>query len=99
MRRLSHEISTSRRCPRFDAYELPDSLQTDPTVSITLLKAVHSRWVDLLLSMDEKDFSRCFIHPENGKMDLNQALALYAWHSKHHLAHITSLLDRMDWKK
>jgi uncharacterized damage-inducible protein DinB len=78
--------------------ELPDSLQTDPTVSITLLKAVHSRWVDLLLSMDEKDFSRCFIHPENGKMNLNQALAFYAWHSKHHLAHITSLLERMNWK-
>ncbi|MEJ9151265.1 YfiT family bacillithiol transferase [Bacillus smithii] len=79
--------------------ELPDSLQMNPAISISLLEAVHSRWVYLLRSLDEKDFSRGFTHPENGKMDLNQVLALYAWHSKHHLAHITSLLDRMDWKK
>jgi uncharacterized damage-inducible protein DinB len=79
--------------------KLPDSLQIDLSASISLLEAVHSRWVYLLRSLDEKDFSRHFLHPENGKIiDLNQALALYAWHSKHHLAHITSLLERMNWK-
>lgn len=78
--------------------ELPDSLQMNPAISISLLEAVHSRWVYLLRSLDEKDSCR-FIHPESGNiMDLNQALALYAWHSKHHLAYITSLLERMNWK-
>lgn len=67
-------------------------------VSLTLLDAVHHRWVYLLKSMSEGDFARTFVHPAIGKMRLDQNLALYAWHGRHHTAHITSLCDRMGWR-
>jgi hypothetical protein len=52
----------------------------------------------MLRSLSDAEFSRTFRHPENGPMDLNTNLALYAWHSRHHEAHITGLRDRMGWK-
>jgi uncharacterized damage-inducible protein DinB len=66
-------------------------------VSLTLLDAVHQRWVYLLRTMSDDDFARTFVHPANGKMRLDQNLALYAWHGRHHTAHITSLRERMGW--
>ncbi|PLR79519.1 metal-dependent hydrolase [Bacillus canaveralius] len=76
--------------------QLHDSLTVGHEVSLNLLEAVHARWVSLLESLTEEDFSRKFIHPDhNKKMDLNETLALYAWHSQHHIAHITSLRERM----
>jgi len=51
----------------------------------------------LLDSMTEADFAREFIHPETGRWTLDAALALYAWHSLHHTAHITSLRQRSGW--
>ena len=47
--------------------------------------------------MSEDDFNKKFIHPETGEWTLDGALALYAWHSMHHTAHITRLIDRMGW--
>ncbi|HEY4362281.1 MAG TPA: putative metal-dependent hydrolase [Bryobacteraceae bacterium] len=66
--------------------------------SIELLEALHWRWVSLLESMSEGDFGRSFRHPEIGLVRLDQNLALYAWHGKHHVAHIMALRDRMGWK-
>ena len=66
--------------------------------SVELLDALHQRWVALLRSMDEGDFGRGFRHPELGPVRLDQNLALYAWHSRHHVGHITALRDRMGWK-
>ncbi len=66
-------------------------------VSLGLIKGIHTRWSALLDSMTDADFQRLFIHPETGEWTLDGALALYAWHSKHHTAHITSLRDRMGW--
>ena len=66
--------------------------------SVELLDALHQRWVALLRSMDEGDFGRGFRHPELGLVRLDQNLALYAWHSRHHVGHITALRDRMGWK-
>jgi uncharacterized damage-inducible protein DinB len=66
-------------------------------VSLTLTWALHERWVALLDSMTEKDFQKKFSHPERGVQDLATALALYAWHGRHHTAHITSLRARMGW--
>ncbi len=77
--------------------ELEDSRETLVEVSLTLLDSLHKRWTDLLRSMTEKDFQRTINHPEHGEMKLDKLLALYDWHSKHHLAHITNLRKRMGW--
>lgn len=75
---------------------LPDSrLPVD--VSLTLISALHGRWVALLESMTEKDFQKRFTHPERGVQNLATTLALYDWHSRHHTAHITGLRSRMGW--
>ena len=82
---------------REDAWaKLPDVAITPIEVSLQLLAALHSRWVDLLGTMKPEDFARTLIHPERGVLTLDQMLAMYAWHSEHHLAHITSLHDRME---
>ena len=79
--------------------KLPDNNITPVEVSLQLLAALHSRWVDVLQSMRPSDFGRTLYHPERGVMTLDRMLAMYAWHSAHHLAHITSLRERMDWKQ
>ena len=66
-------------------------------VSLKMLDAIHSRWIALLNSMSEADYQKKFIHPETGEWTLDAALALYAWHSQHHTAHITSLREREGW--
>lgn len=76
--------------------ELADSkLPID--VSIAMLCAIHVRWETLLRSMSDNDFQKSFIHPETGNWPLDGALALYAWHSEHHTAHITHLRERNGW--
>lgn len=65
--------------------------------SIQLLEGLHTRWVNLLESLTEEDFQKGCIHPENGRMNLAKALAIYSWHGLHHTAHITRLRERMGW--
>lgn len=76
---------------------LPDSASTPPEVSLALLDALHVRWVDLMRAMDDAQWRRTIHHPERGTMTLEQLLALYAWHGDHHVAHVTSLRERMGW--
>ncbi len=77
---------------------LSDAQDTPPEVSLRLLEALHQRWVILLKNMQEEDWAKTFMHPEQGRLvRLDTALALYAWHGKHHLAHIQSLKDRRGW--
>jgi hypothetical protein len=76
---------------------LSDSKQTPIEVSLAMLDALHERWVILLRSLSAEDFKRAFRHPERGLISLNRNVALYAWHGRHHVAHITSLRDRMNW--
>jgi hypothetical protein len=76
--------------------ELADSL-LDIEVSLGLLESVHTRWVALLRSMTPQQFARTLRHPEMGLMSLDQLLALYSWHGRHHVAHITTLRERMGW--
>jgi uncharacterized damage-inducible protein DinB len=71
------------------------SLAIEP--SLALLESLHQRWVAFLRSLSATDFARTVIHPENGVMSLDRALQLYAWHGRHHIAHITSLRERMGW--
>jgi DinB superfamily len=78
--------------------ELPDSRTVPIEVSLDLLDALHLRWVALLRSMDTEDFNRGLRHPEHGRViTLKQMLGLYAWHGRHHVAHITSLRKREGW--
>ncbi|MEP6945969.1 MAG: YfiT family bacillithiol transferase, partial [Acidobacteriota bacterium] len=76
--------------------ELGDS-RLPVQVSLDLIASVHARWVALLQSMSDEDYAKMFIHPDTGTWTLDAALALYAWHSLHHTAHITSLREREGW--
>jgi DinB family protein len=77
--------------------KLEDSKSTPVATSLALLDAVHDRWVRILRAMSSADFSRTLMHPENGVMNLDQMLALYEWHSRHHVAHVTNLRQRSGW--
>jgi DinB superfamily len=78
--------------------ELPDARSTPIETSLTLLECLHRRWVLLLRELKPGDFERRFHHPEQGRsIGLEEVLALYAWHGRHHVAHITSLRSRMGW--
>ena len=65
--------------------------------SLAMIAAMHERWVALLESLSDTDFERGYIHPENGRQNLATVLAVYAWHSRHHTAHITNLRSRQNW--
>lgn len=77
--------------------ELADTKATPIETSLTLLESLHSRWVTLLRSLTPEQWKRSFRHPELGPMSLEKALAIYAWHGRHHVAHITSLRERNGW--
>jgi uncharacterized damage-inducible protein DinB len=76
---------------------LPDARETPIEVSLSLLDAVHHRFVLLWRAMRDEDFARTLVHPEHGKMNLDWLLQMYAWHGKHHVGHITSLRERSGW--
>jgi uncharacterized damage-inducible protein DinB len=76
--------------------ELADSrLPID--ISLALVESLHGRWVALLEAMSDSDFRKGYNHPEMGRQNLANVLAMYAWHSRHHTAHITGLRARMGW--
>lgn len=77
--------------------ELPDTRHTPIEVSLTLLDALHTRWTILLKALSDEEWRRTFRHPVLGVMRLEQSIALYAWHGRHHVAHIRSLRERMGW--
>jgi uncharacterized damage-inducible protein DinB len=77
--------------------ELSDTKATPVEVSLVLLESLHDRWVRLLRSLTAEQWKRTFRHPELGPMTLEKTLALYAWHGRHHVAHITELRQRMSW--
>ena len=76
---------------------LPDSAQVPIETSLVLLEKVHERFVTILRSMKEEEFARKLTHPEHGLMTLDWLVAMYAWHGRHHVAHITTLRDRQRW--
>ena len=77
--------------------ELADTKATPVEVSLTLLDSLHDRWVRLLRTLTPEEWKRTFRHPELGPMTLEKTLALYAWHGRHHVAHITELHKRVSW--
>jgi hypothetical protein len=77
--------------------ELADSRETPVETSLILLECLHQRWVLLLKRIADAGWQRTFRHPELGIVRLDTNLALYAWHGRHHVAHITGLRERMGW--
>jgi uncharacterized damage-inducible protein DinB len=76
---------------------LEDGRSADPEVSLRLMEAIHERWTMVLGSLELEAFARRLNHPDNGIMSLDDLLQMYEWHGRHHIAHITSLRQRMDW--
>jgi hypothetical protein len=78
--------------------ETPD-IKSDPTVSLTLLKALHAKWIVLLRNLTPADMAREFYHPDSKKHQrLDRVIAMYAWHGEHHVAHITELKKAKGWR-
>ncbi len=77
--------------------ELADSRRLPIDGSLAMIEALHGRWVVLLESLGEEDFQKGYNHPERGRQSLATALAMYAWHARHHTAHIANLRARQGW--
>lgn len=78
--------------------ELFDARTAPVESSLRLLESLHERWVMLLRSLSIEQFARSMNHPENGTMILDDVVCLYGWHGRHHVAQITSLRERMNWR-
>ena len=90
--------------PTIKAYNEKDWAETDEVagtpieVNLAFLEALHRKWILLLRAMGPEDWKKELIHPETGKhLTLAYMVGMYAWHSKHHVAHITSLRSRNNW--
>ncbi len=89
--------------PRIKPYDqdgwsrLADTANTPVGVSLALLEALHVRWVELLCAMKPTEFERTLEHPELGEVTLDSVVGLYAWHGRHHVAHVTRLREREGW--
>jgi uncharacterized damage-inducible protein DinB len=76
---------------------LEDARSAPIEVSLALLEPLHERWVRLLRSLKAEEFALTFRHPEHGVRTLEWMLFLYAWHGRHHTAHITQLRKQEGW--
>ena len=77
--------------------ETPDAGSAPVGPSLDWLEALHRRWCVLLRSLTVEQLDREFVHPESGPVSLRVNVGIYAWHGRHHLAHITSLARREGW--
>ncbi len=75
---------------------LPDA-RMPVDVSLTVLDGLHARWAEIWRALDDTLFLRAYRHPAMGVVTLDQQLQGYAWHSRHHVAHITELRRREGW--
>lgn len=74
--------------------ELPDGRTAPVAMSLDLLDALHRRWVTFMRALTEVQLQRVFVHPEWGDVAVDQAIAMYEWHCRHHTAHIQNALAR-----
>ena len=88
------KFAVTEDAPAIKAYneakwaELSEAKTGPAEMSIALLDALHRRWVMFLRALSDADFARVYLHPELGRVPLDEALALYAWHCRHHAGHI-----------
>ena len=100
---MRFKLAVTEEHPTIKAYDeavwanLEDAKTAPIDMSLDLLESLHRRWVIFLRSLKEADFARTFQHPEIGVVSLDKNVALYAWHGRHHVAHITSLRERNGW--
>ena len=101
---VRYKLALTEENPTIKPYDeagwanLSDTRTVPIDVSLQLLELIHVRWMAVLRSLDAKDLQRTFFHPEKKRTQtLDQTLGLYAWHGKHHVAHITSLREREGW--
>jgi uncharacterized damage-inducible protein DinB len=77
--------------------ELPEAKHAPIEVSLALIDSLHQRWMLMLSELTDEDWKRAFRHPAMGPMSLEKSLALYSWHGRHHVAHVSSLREKMGW--
>jgi len=94
---LTEDAPTVRAYEQTEWAELPDGKSAPVEVSLDLLDALHARWLILLRAMTPEDFTRTWSGPDFGALSVDALLQLYAWHGKHHTAHVTSLREREGW--
>jgi uncharacterized damage-inducible protein DinB len=94
---LTEETPTIKPYEENSWAQLPDSRTAPIGMSLDLLESVHARWVLVLRAVRDADFARKINHPESGAQTLDRMLALYAWHGRHHIAHVTSLREQRGW--
>jgi hypothetical protein len=94
---LTEEEPTIKPYDQVKWAELVDCRTAPVEISLQLLEGLHGRWVVLLGGFSEGHFARTFRHPEIGVLRLDTTLASYAWHGRHHRAHIMGLRERMGW--
>ena len=95
---LTEETPAIRPYDESEWAKLADVQSTPVEVSLTLLDSLHARWVGLMRTLQPDDFRRTFKHPDHeGTQTLDWLVAMYAWHSRHHVAHITTLRERTGW--
>ena len=94
------KLAVTEDTPTIKAYdeatwaELPDARDGDIQPSLDLLEALHARWTGFLRKLTPDHLKRKFIHPEMGTLTVGQNIAIYAWHGRHHVAHIKALRER-----
>ena len=95
---LTEEVPTIKPYDQKAWVALADVTGVDIGPSLALIEGLHARYAVLFSSLRPGDFARTFMHPENGPTTLDRNLQIYAWHGKHHAAHITSLRARSGWR-
>jgi hypothetical protein len=94
---LTEEEPTIRTYMEDRWAELPEARTAPIELSLGLLENLHKRWMLMLRAIPDADWKRTFRHPELGLMTLERNLALYAWHGRHHVAHVTELRTAKGW--
>ena len=94
---LTEDHPTIRPYDEDEWAHLEDARTLPPTVSLVLLKGLHTRWATLLRGLRARDWAATLHHPDDGDRTLDQMLQTYAWHGQHHLAHITVCKEMNGW--
>lgn len=95
---ITEDVPTIRTYDEVAVAELPDAKSGPVGLSVDILIALHRKWALFLRAVSDDDWKRRRLnHPDHGEMRLDTLLDMYAWHGEHHVAHITSLRERMGW--
>ena len=101
---IRFKLGLTENNPTIKPYEegewamLKDNESVPFNVSVTLLHALHQRWLATIKDLKDEDWQRTVVHPEHGKqMTLWHLLGMYAWHGRHHTKHIMALREREGW--